>query len=132
MECVSLTGMVICLILVSLSSGFSISLTFFTLAMAVRGLHHAGVSVNPHDFAPDQTGSVFGIFNAFAAITGFIGVYVAGWILHSSNNYWPYVFIFTAFQCIIGVIAYGFKGTTLKYLYLFGKNIKKGPKKPES
>ena len=87
MECVSFTGMVICLILVSLSSGFSISLTFFTLAMAVRGLHHAGVSVNPHDFAPDHTGSVFGIFNAFAAITGFIGVYVAGWILHSSNNY---------------------------------------------
>lgn len=55
--------MAICLVLVSLSSGFSISLTFFTLAMAVRGLHHAGVSVNPHDFAPDHTGSVFGFFN---------------------------------------------------------------------
>ncbi|KAF7636916.1 MFS domain-containing protein [Meloidogyne graminicola] len=111
MESVSLMGMAICLLLVSLSSEFSVSLTLFTLAMAVRGLHHAGVSVNPHDFAPDHTGSVFGIFNAFSAITGFIGVYVAGLILHSSNNYWAYVFIFTAFQCIIGAIIYGIKGT---------------------
>jgi len=51
-----------CLFLVSLSSRFTISLALFTLAMALRGLHHAGVSVNPHDFAPDHTGSVFGIF----------------------------------------------------------------------
>jgi hypothetical protein len=54
--------MSICLLLVSLSSEFSVSLTLFTLAMAVRGFHHAGVSVNPHDFAPDHTGSVFGLF----------------------------------------------------------------------
>ncbi|KAL7071083.1 hypothetical protein ACQ4LE_010076 [Meloidogyne hapla] len=111
MESVSLIGMGICLLLVSLSSQFTISLTLFTLAMALRGLHHAGVSVNPHDFAPDHTGSVFGIFNAFSAITGFIGVYLAGWILHSSNNQWAYVFVFTAFQCIIGAIVYGLKGT---------------------
>jgi hypothetical protein len=84
----------------------------------------------------DHTGSVFGItklfqshyqlplhiyfpsgvFNAFSAVTGFIGVYVAGWILHSSNNHWSYVFIFTAFQCLLGALVYGTMGTGNKII----------------
>lgn len=50
------------LIIVSVSSGFYTALFIFTTAMAARGLHHGGVSVNPHDFAPNHTGSVFGNF----------------------------------------------------------------------
>lgn len=53
--------MALCLLCVSGSSGFYLSLTVFTAAMAARGLHHGGVSVNPHDFAPHHTGSVFGM-----------------------------------------------------------------------
>lgn len=41
-------------------SDFYTSLFLFTAAMASRGMHHGGVSVNPHDFAPNHTGSVFG------------------------------------------------------------------------
>lgn len=52
--------MSLCFLLVSLSSNFYASLLIFTIAMAFRGLHHGGVSVNPHDFAPNHTGSVFG------------------------------------------------------------------------
>jgi hypothetical protein len=29
--------------------------------MAFRGLHHGGIAVNPHDFAPNHTGAVFGM-----------------------------------------------------------------------
>lgn len=42
LQSVSLLGMSLCLLMVSLSSTFESSLTLFTLAMAVRGLHHAG------------------------------------------------------------------------------------------
>lgn len=52
--------MALCLLCVSGSSGFYLSLIIFTAAMAARGFHHGGVSVNPHDFAPHHTGSVFG------------------------------------------------------------------------
>ncbi|KAH7731352.1 CBN-VNUT-1 protein [Aphelenchoides avenae] len=116
MEGASLLGMAFCLFLVAASSKFYTSLFIFTMAMAARGLHHGGVSVNPHDFAPNHTGSVFGIFNAFSAVTGFVGVYIAGWILQSTGNNWAYVFIFTAAQCIIGSVIYGTLGTGSKII----------------
>uniref|UniRef100_A0A183BNM0 MFS domain-containing protein n=1 Tax=Globodera pallida TaxID=36090 RepID=A0A183BNM0_GLOPA len=112
MECCSLMGMALCFSLVSfLPDSFPSSLALFTVAMAIRGLHHGGVAVNPTDFAPNHTGSVFGVFNAFSAITGFIGVYFAGWILQMTNNNWAVVFSFTAVQCVIGALVYGTMGT---------------------
>lgn len=60
MEGASLLGIAFCLMLVPMTSSFWISLIIFTMAMAARGLHHGGVSVNPHDFAPNHAGSVFG------------------------------------------------------------------------
>lgn len=57
---VSLVGVAICLFVVPGTSSFVPALLVFSLAMACRGLHHGGVSVNPHDFAPHHTGAVFG------------------------------------------------------------------------
>ncbi|EYC14353.1 hypothetical protein Y032_0041g486 [Ancylostoma ceylanicum] len=116
MEGVSLVGVAICLFVVPGTSSFVPALLVFSLAMACRGLHHGGVSVNPHDFAPHHTGAVFGIFNACGAITGFIGVYVAGHILDATNNNWSYVFIITGVQCIIGAVVYGRYGTGTKII----------------
>ncbi|PIO60713.1 hypothetical protein TELCIR_17784, partial [Teladorsagia circumcincta] len=116
MEGVSLIGVALCLFLVPCTSSFTPALLIFTMAMACRGLHHGGVSVNPHDFAPHHTGAVFGIFNACGAITGFIGVYVAGHILDATNNNWSYVFIITGVQCVIGAIVYGRYGTGTKII----------------
>ncbi|KAI6240052.1 Solute carrier family 17 member 9 [Aphelenchoides fujianensis] len=116
MEGMSLTLTAVCLLAVSASSKFYSSLIIFTLAMAARGLHHGGVSVNPHDFAPNHTGSVFGIFNAFSAVTGFIGVYVAGWILQATHDNWTYVFVFTAAQCLFGAVVYCCLGTGNKII----------------
>ncbi|VDN22679.1 unnamed protein product, partial [Cylicostephanus goldi] len=116
MEGVSLTGVALCLFIVPITSSFVPALLIFSMAMASRGLHHGGVSVNPHDLAPHHTGAVFGIFNACSAITGFIGVYVAGHILDATNNNWSYVFIITGVQCIIGALVYGRYGTGTKII----------------
>ncbi|CAB3405518.1 unnamed protein product [Caenorhabditis bovis] len=116
MEGASLIGIAVCLILVSMTSYFWMTLLIFTLAMAARGLHHGGVSVNPHDFAPNYAGSVFGVFNACGAITGFVGVYVAGHILEATNNNWSYVFIVTAVQCVLGAIVYVLLGMGQKII----------------
>ncbi|VDN01336.1 unnamed protein product [Thelazia callipaeda] len=111
MEGISLVAMAVCLLISSQSMSFNSSLTTFTLAMAARGFHHGGVSVNPCDLAPNHTGSVFGVFNAFAAITGFVGVYMAGYILHETGSTWAYVFIFTSLQCFVGAITFSLFGT---------------------
>ncbi|KIH51900.1 hypothetical protein ANCDUO_18006, partial [Ancylostoma duodenale] len=57
MEGVSLVGVAVCLFVVPGTSSFVPALLVFSLAMACRGLHHGGVSVNPHDFAPHHTGA---------------------------------------------------------------------------
>lgn len=54
---------------------------------------------------------VAGVFNAFAAMTGFVGVYVAGYVLHETGNGWTYVFLFTALQCLIGALVFALFGT---------------------
>ncbi|CEF68442.1 Solute carrier family 17 member 9 [Strongyloides ratti] len=106
-------GISLCLILVSLVSttNYIIPVLIFTTAMGFRGLHHGGVAVNVPDFAPNHTGAVFGLFNSFSAITGFIGVFFAGKILQLTGNNWSMVFLFTALQSIVGAIVYGFLGT---------------------
>ncbi|CAJ0580691.1 unnamed protein product, partial [Mesorhabditis spiculigera] len=116
MEGVSLSGCALCFFMVPSTSTFTSALFVFTLAMAARGLHHGGVSVNPHDFAPHHTGAVFGIFNAFGAVTGFVGVYVAGHILEATDNNWGYVFVTTGLQAVIGAIVYGCYGTGNKII----------------
>lgn len=78
---VSLMGIAICLFGVSSVSSYLSAISLLTLAMAFRGLHYAGITVNPQDFAPNHTGAVFGVMNMASAIPGFIGVYVAGYLL---------------------------------------------------
>jgi hypothetical protein len=67
----SLVAMGACLVLASATTDFHTSLGLFTLAMAARGFHHGGVAVNPHDFAPNHTGSVFGIFKFIYVVINF-------------------------------------------------------------
>ncbi|MCP9258083.1 Solute carrier family 17 member 9 [Dirofilaria immitis] len=96
---ISLSAIAVCLLISTQSMSFNASLFIFTLAMAARGFHHGGVSVNPCDLAPNHTGSVFGVFNAFSAMTGFVGVYFAGYILHETGSTWAYVSEFGTTSC---------------------------------
>uniref|UniRef100_A0A1I7WUV7 MFS domain-containing protein n=1 Tax=Heterorhabditis bacteriophora TaxID=37862 RepID=A0A1I7WUV7_HETBA len=57
-----------------------------------------------------------GIFNACGAITGFIGVYIAGHILEATNNNWSYVFGVAGIQCIFGATMYGSLG---RYIFIY-------------
>lgn len=52
-----------------------------------------------------------GVFNSFSSVTGFIGVYAAGYILHETESNWSYVFVFTSAQCILGAVVYSLMGT---------------------
>lgn len=60
--------------------------------------------------------TVSGIFNAFASVTGFLGVYIAGCILHETGNNWAYVFTLSAIQCVAGAAVYAYLGTGLRII----------------
>uniref|UniRef100_A0A915KJD6 Major facilitator superfamily (MFS) profile domain-containing protein n=1 Tax=Romanomermis culicivorax TaxID=13658 RepID=A0A915KJD6_ROMCU len=111
MEGTSQIGIAICLALASASKDYELALFSLSAAMALRGLHHGGVAVNPQDFAPNHTGAVFGLMNMASALPGFIGVYTAGYILETYHS-WSYVFSFTASVCLLGVAVYSAFGTS--------------------
>jgi ACS family sodium-dependent inorganic phosphate cotransporter-like MFS transporter 9 len=75
-----------------------------TVAIAATGFHNNAILVNPQDLAPKHSGSVFGLMNTVGAVPGFMGVYLAGYILETTNS-WAAVFQITAalnmFGCLV-------------------------------
>jgi len=110
MEGFSQVGLAVCLFLVSTVGSYSSALFYLSAAMALRGFHHGGVVVNPQDFAPNHTGTAYGLMNIAGALPGFIGVYVAGYILESSHA-WSQVFDLTGALCLVGTVVYSAIGT---------------------
>lgn len=51
-----------------------------------------------------------GLMNIAGALPGFIGVYVAGYLLESSHG-WSQVFNLTGALCLVGVVVYSAIGT---------------------
>lgn len=93
------------LVLAGTSQDFFTSVTFLTLAVAVSGLHSSGILANPQDLAPRHAGAVFGFMNMAGSIPGFIGVYVASYVLATTNS-WAAVFNLTAIINVIGGLLY--------------------------
>jgi ACS family sodium-dependent inorganic phosphate cotransporter-like MFS transporter 9 len=81
LQCASLLGVAVCLFAVTQVHAYTSAVFLLSLAMGARGLHHAGVSVIAQDMAPDHTGAVFGLINTSSAVPGFVGVYIAGYLL---------------------------------------------------
>lgn len=112
--CESLCGCTeaFCLICIGLlkNSSFPMVLFLMTLCLFSAGFHNAAVIVNPQDLAPKHSGSVFGIMNAFGAIPGFVGVYLAGYILELTGS-WAAVFNVTAVINLFGICIFTLFGS---------------------
>lgn len=96
------------------NSDYGTALFFVTLAVAASGFHNSGVFINPQDIAPLHAGSVFGLMNTIGAVPGFVGVYLAGYIVEVTKS-WNLVFYLTAALNLLGCllfVAFG-KGTPL-------------------
>lgn len=87
----SCLGMAIPLFVIGISSSFTISLLLAAVSLFSQALSNGGTPVNPNDIAPSHAGMVFGIMNTVAAVQGFTGTYLAGYILHRSKS-WSNVF----------------------------------------
>ncbi|XP_014204480.1 solute carrier family 17 member 9 [Copidosoma floridanum] len=81
------------------------AIAYLTLIIAGSGFHNSAIVVNPSDLAPKHSGSVFGFMNTIGAIPGFLGVYIAGLILHYTHS-WAVVFIYIFIVEIIGGTIY--------------------------
>ncbi len=76
-----------------------------TFCLFVHGFHNTGAVVNPQDLAPKHSGTVFGVMNAVGAVPGFVGVYLAGYILELTGS-WVAVFNLTATINAFGLLAF--------------------------
>ncbi|XP_077493901.1 major facilitator superfamily transporter 18 [Amblyomma americanum] len=85
--------------------GYSWALLCVSLAVACSGFHNSGVFINPQDIAPLHAGSVFGLMNTIGAIPGFLGVYLAGYVVDVTRS-WSLIFYLTAFLNLLGCTAF--------------------------
>ncbi|PIK59889.1 putative solute carrier family 17 member 9 isoform X3 [Apostichopus japonicus] len=87
----SCLGLAFPLFLIGYSRSFTFSLILAAIALFGQALSNGGTPVNPNDIAPSHAGMVFGIINTVAAVQGFTGTYLAGYILHMTES-WSRVF----------------------------------------
>ncbi|XP_070555728.1 voltage-gated purine nucleotide uniporter SLC17A9-like isoform X2 [Ptychodera flava] len=97
---VASTGIMVCLVAIGQTDNFNAALIFAAAALVFQSFSNAGVLTNPQDLAPNWAGSVFGVMNTAGAMPGFIGVYITGHILESTNS-WSAVFGSAA--CVVAV-----------------------------
>lgn len=76
-----------------------------SLAVACSGFHNSGVFINPQDIAPLHAGSVFGLMNTIGAIPGFLGVYLAGYVVDATRS-WSLIFYMTSLLNLVGCAAF--------------------------
>ncbi|CAH1775098.1 unnamed protein product [Owenia fusiformis] len=83
------------------------------ITTAASTFHISSCNLNAGDIAPEYSGSVFGVMNMAGAIPGFIGVYIAGYILETTKS-WAAVFNQTAVVTTIGWLTFMIFGSGKK------------------
>ena len=99
----------LCLLLQKATS-FEMALILMSMVLASMGCITPGLGMNCQDLAPRHTGSMFGTMNTVAALTGTLGVYVTGHILHTTNQ-WAHIFQMTSFLALLGSVTFTLFGT---------------------
>ena len=80
-----------------------IALGLMAVAVFANGFHKVGTVANAMDLAPKHSGSIFGFVNTAASTSGFVGVYLAGYVLEVTGGSWASVFNITAVINLVGV-----------------------------
>lgn len=106
-----LFGSSIFLLILSTLDNYYSSLACMAFALACLGFHCSGVLLNPQDMAPNHGGQLYGIMATVGTIPGFVGVYMAGYVLETTGQ-WPVVFVLTATLNLIGWTAYTIYGSS--------------------
>lgn len=109
------SGTALFLVLISYMDTYHSTLLCMTLALACCGFYSPSLSINPVDLAPNHAGAVFGVLNTTSAIPGFVGVYMAGYILETTKS-WSAVFNQTAAICVFGNIVFLLLGTAQRII----------------
>ncbi|CAG0888341.1 unnamed protein product, partial [Darwinula stevensoni] len=101
MECTCQFTQAILFYFITQVNDFHIALLIMCIAVASNAFHVSGSVVNPQDLAPKHAGSIYGLQNMAGAIPGFLGVYLAGFILETTKS-WDMVFRLASIMSIFG------------------------------
>ncbi|KAG8177586.1 hypothetical protein JTE90_028307 [Oedothorax gibbosus] len=102
-------GAATCLIVVSYSGCRPLLImTMLILCMGLSGSSNAGYTVTHVDMSPQYAGTLYGITNCFANITGFLVPAYVGWIVKDGQTIerWGYIFVTSSIMLYVTGIFY--------------------------
>ncbi|TPP58454.1 MFS transporter ACS family solute carrier family 17 member 9 [Fasciola gigantica] len=105
-----LLGSSLFLLLLTVLEDYYSSLVCMAMALACLGFHCSGVLLNPQDLAPNHGGQLYGVMATVGTIPGFLGVYLAGYLLDVTHR-WSVVFFSTSALSLVGWVAYTWHGS---------------------
>ncbi|THD22057.1 MFS transporter ACS family solute carrier family 17 [Fasciola hepatica] len=105
-----LLGSSLFLLLLTVFEDYYSSLVCMAMALACLGFHCSGVLLNPQDLAPNHGGQLYGVMATVGTIPGFLGVYLAGYLLDVTHR-WSVVFFSTSALSLVGWVAYTWHGS---------------------
>lgn len=83
------------------------AIAFLCLGVAISGCAYSGFLVNHMDIAPQFAGTLFGLTNCVAAITGFVAPYIASALTtKQTQKEWQIVFFIAAGMYAVGALFY--------------------------
>ncbi|XP_023217799.1 sialin-like isoform X2 [Centruroides sculpturatus] len=115
-ELIGLMGPAACLIIIPLVKCNSMMvIVLLILSLGFLGFIGGGDMPIVVDIAPDYAGTLFGVCNGFACITGFLAPLVAGLFLEKGQGsmaQWSLVFYTASGFYLIGIVAFLFMGSS--------------------
>jgi len=102
LESVCMLSEAFCLILIGKTRSYESALMLCMLALFAKSFHNFGCVANPMDISPKHSGTILGFSNTAAALSGFVGVYLAGYILELTGS-WSALFNTTAALNVFGI-----------------------------
>jgi len=86
------------------------ALFLMSIIIALQAFGNCSIALNSQDLAPGHAGSLHGIMNCAGAVSGFVGVYITGWMLEVFGS-WSLVWNLQAVISFLGCTVFLIWGT---------------------
>lgn len=102
---IQMFGVAVFALLLNTVETFRQALFVMSIIIGLQAFSNCSTMLNSQDLAPKHAGALHGVMNCCGAISGFVGVYLTGYILETTNR-WSAVFQLQAVMSFIAFVVF--------------------------